>query len=253
VSLFRVEGLGFGFAGGAKLVDGLDWELVPGEIFAILGPSGVGKSVFLRLLVRLLSPTEGRVLFAGKDLSSLSRREEREFYRKVGFAFQRNGLFDSLSCGDNLRFPLNELLGLGLEEREARVSRALEDVGLSGQAELAISEMSGGMQKRLGMARALALAPEAILYDEPTAGLDPLTSVKIHELILETRKKYGMSAVLSTTDPVQAFRLADRVGYLHEGRLIEVGSPDKVKASAHPVVRQFLEGRAEGPLTEAIP
>ncbi len=232
------------------LFEGVDWALEPNEIFCLLGPGGEGKSVFLKLLVSLLTPSEGRVTYGGRDIESFSREEKRAFHRDVGFAFQRNGLFDSLSCGDNLRFPLSELLKLKGEEREARVREALSDVGLAGQENLRPSEMSGGMQKRLGIARALSLSPKIILYDEPTSGLDPLTSVQIYDLILKARDKYGMSAVIATTDPVQAFRLADRVGFLFRGRLIEVGTPNRLKASENPVLRQFLSGSPDGPLTE---
>jgi phospholipid/cholesterol/gamma-HCH transport system ATP-binding protein len=249
--VLSAENLSFGFEPGHLLFDGLDWELVPGEIFCLLGPSGEGKSVLLRLLVGLIEPNAGRVAFEGRDLRELSRIERRDFYRTLGFTFQRNGLFDSLSCGDNLRFPLTELKELGAEERERRVREALSDVGLSGQESLRPSEMSGGMQKRLGIARALSLLPKLIFYDEPTAGLDPLTSAQILDLIESARKKYSMSAVVSTTDPVQAFRLADRIGFLHRGKLAEVGSPEKFRRSQHPAVRQFLSGGAEGPLTEA--
>ncbi len=250
---FSAEHLTFGFPGERLLFDRLDWKLDEGEVFCVLGPGGEGKSVFLRLLVGLLHPGGGDVRYRGRDIAEFSRTEKREFYRSIGFAFQRNGLFDSLSCGDNLRFPLTELLGLDSKEREERVKRSLADVGLSGQENLALGEMSGGMQKRLGMARALALNPKVILYDEPTAGLDPLTSVQIHELILEARKKYGMTVVVSTTDPVQAMRLADRIGFLYRGRFVAVETPEKLRRSEHPAVEQFLKGEAEGPLAEGHP
>lgn len=250
--MLAAEKLSFAFPDGRMLFDAVDWKLEEGEIFCVLGPGGVGKSVFLRLLVGLLEPIEGSVSYGGRDLRSLSRAEKRDFYRSVGFAFQRNGLFDSMTCGDNLRFPLTELLQLKGEEREGRVREALADVGLSGQEDLRPSEMSGGMQKRLGIARALSLNPKVILYDEPTSGLDPLTSVQIYDLILEARKKYGMSAVLATTDPVQAFRLADRIGFLHGGRFVEVGASEKLSRSEHPAVRQFLSGSSDGPLTEGV-
>jgi len=250
---FSAEYLTFGFPGERLLFDRLDWKLDEGEVFCVLGPGGEGKSVFLRLLAGLLQPLSGDVRFRGRSLAEFSRREKREFYRSIGFAFQRNGLFDSLSCGDNLRFPLTELLELKGEPREERVRRSLADVGLAGQEALALTEMSGGMQKRLGMARALSLDPKVIFYDEPTAGLDPLTSAQIQELILQARKKYGMTVVISTTDPVQAMRLADRIGFLFRGRFVAVETPENLKRSKHPAVRQFLEGAAEGPLAEGLP
>ncbi len=252
MSCFSVEQLSFCFPDGRPLFEKLDWDLKPGEIFCLLGPGGEGKSVFLRLLVGLLQPVAGVVRYQDQDLREQTRWQRRDFYRQIGFAFQRNGLFDSLTCADNLRFPLTELQGLAGEPLEQRVREALADVRLVGHEDKRPSEMSGGMQKRLGIARALALKPKVVLYDEPTAGLDPLTSAQIHTLILQARDKYGMSAVVSTTDPVQAFRLADRIGFLHRGRFTALGNRQALQQSTDPAVRQFLSGSADGPLTEAI-
>lgn len=249
MALFDVENLGFGFDGEPDLFSAVEWQLKSGECFCILGPGGEGKSVLLRLLVGLLTPTRGSIQFDGKDLMGFRRPEWREFYRRVGFAFQRNGLFDSLSCGDNLRFPLRELLGLSAQKIESRVLRSLADVGLEGQENLRPSEMSGGMQKRLGMARALALEPQVIFFDEPTAGLDPLTSRQIFELMENARKKYGMTVVVSTSDPVPAFRLGDRIGFLYEGKIVETGTAEHLRQAQHPALRQFLSGADQGPLT----
>lgn len=238
--------LRFAFAGGRPLVAGLTWSLAAGETFVVLGPSGEGKSVWLRLLVGLLDPTSGAVSFDGRDLRDLRGSDRKNFHRKVGFAFQRNGLFDSLSCADNLLFPLRELEGLKGASAEKRVKRALADVGLENAADLRISEMSGGMQKRLGMARALALEPEILLYDEPTAGLDPLTGSQIHDLIRSAKKHYGMSVVLATTDPVQAMRLGDRIGFFQGGGFVAIGAPRDIAASRAPEVRAMLDADARG-------
>jgi phospholipid/cholesterol/gamma-HCH transport system ATP-binding protein len=158
-------------------------------------------------------------------------------------------LFDSLTCAENLHFPLRELTPLNERDRKRQVTQALADVGLVGQEELQIPEMSGGMQKRLGIARALVLSPEVILYDDPTAGLDPITSRSILSLIHRMRKKYEMTLIIVTSDPSQAYQICDRVGFLWHGHFVETGTPDEMKASKHPAVRQFLHGLLEGPLS----
>jgi phospholipid/cholesterol/gamma-HCH transport system ATP-binding protein len=166
--------------------------------------------------------------------------------------FQRSGLFDSLTCGENLAFALREVRHLAVRELAPRVAQALSEVGLGGQENLRVHEMSGGMQKRLGIARALLLSPRVILYDEPTAGLDPLTAHAINDLIDDVRKKYAMSLVLVTSDPRQAYRLCDHLGFLYRGRFLAQGTMAQMHDSKEPAVRQFLRGEAKGPLTEGI-
>ena len=228
---------------------GLNLTLRRGETFALIGPSGEGKSLCLKMMAGLVSPDRGTVLFHGAELGKMRGERLVSLRRRIGMTFQKSGLFDSLSCGENLRFPLRELLRLTGAEAEARVARALEDVGLSGTETLMVSEMSGGMQKRLGIARALVLSPEAILYDDPTAGLDPVTSGAIIDLILAMKHKYEMTVVLVTSDPVQAMHLSDRIGFLYQGDFAQIGTPDEIRGSEVAVVRQFVLGLPEGPLT----
>ena len=166
--------------------------------------------------------------------------------------FQKDGLFDSLSCADNLRFPLTERLVLTTAEREKRVEKALEEVGLKGQGRLMVHEMSGGMQKRLGIARALLFSPSVILYDEPSAGLDPITARSINELITQMRETHGMTIVVVTSDLNQARQLCDQVGLLWKGKFEQVGGQTAMENSKNPAVHQFFHALGEGPLTEGL-
>lgn len=221
------------------------------ESFVLVGPSGMGKSVLLKLLGGLLSPTEGQVLIEGKDLYAMPEKEKTNTMRRMGMLFQKNALFDSLSCADNIAFPLQEVTELSIEEIKAKVDYFLLAVGLSDARDLFPSEISGGMQKRLGIARALALDPEIILYDDPTAGLDPVTSRKIIELILDLQKKRGATLVAVTNEMNRAYQLADRIGLVVEQNIVFTGTPQEIKKCSDPRVHQFVSGSTEGPLTES--
>ncbi len=209
-----------------------------GRSYVILGQSGVGKSVLLKTLASLILPDEGHV---------------RIDSRNVGMLFQKNALFDSLSVHENLEFPLRERMRLPSFDRKKRVERFLEWVGLAGAGALSPSELSGGMQKRLGIARALIVEPEVLFYDEPTAGLDPITSRVIAELILRLKKEFGTTIVVVTSDVMRAHQMADSIGLLvrkpNGAELIQAGTPDEAKASLDPSIQQFLTGRTQGPLT----
>lgn len=246
--MFRLTDVTLTFSG-RPVLDALALEVRKGEAFTILGPSGEGKTVLLKMLAGLLPPTRGKVLFHGDDLYAQGRKSRARLATRIGMAFQKGGLFDSMSTGDNLRFPLRELLRLSRTDTEARMRKALEDVGLGGQEALEVRELSGGMQKRLGIARALVLEPEVALFDDPTAGLDPITSRAILELIKGLKERSGMTVLVVTSDPRQAYTLTDRIGFLYQGRFLEVGTQDAIRHSEIPVVRQFIEGRLEGPLT----
>ncbi len=214
----------------------LSLNVARGESIAILGPSGSGKSVLLKIMAGLILPDQGTVRVESNNL---------------GMLFQKNALFDSLTVEENLSFPLRERLAIQGSEADARINELLTAVQLKGSEKLFPNELSGGMQKRLGIARALVVNPEVILYDEPTAGLDPITSRTIAEMIGTLRKKRGSTIVTVTNDVHRAYQLADRIFLLAQGRLIEGGSPDQVRETELPELKQFVNGLQEGPLTGA--
>ncbi len=218
---------------------GVDLHVPAGGSAAIIGPSGSGKSVLLKLMAGLLSPDEGKVHISSSE---------------VGMLFQRNALFDSLSVLENLLFPLREKKGIKGSEALTRAQQYLDWVGLGHAAHQSPGELSGGMQKRLGIARSLILEPEVVLYDDPTAGLDPITSKKIAELIRQLQQAARpsgrrMTFVAVTNDMHRAWQLGDRVYLLAQGRLIPGGTPDEARNTSDPALRQFVRGIQEGPLT----
>jgi phospholipid/cholesterol/gamma-HCH transport system ATP-binding protein len=223
-----------------------------GEIFVIVGPSGHGKSVILKLIAGLLSPSEGEIFIHGQNFHKLSAAEQDTLRRKMGMLFQKNALFDSLTAGENIGFPLVETTAQSREVIDQKIKDYLEAVGLSHAIHLYPDEISGGMQKRLGIARALALDPEIILYDDPTAGLDPITSRKIVDLILKLNKERKSTAVAITNDMNRAYQMANQIGVVVNGELILCGTPEQTQKMKDPRVQQFINGELRGPLTEAI-
>ncbi len=236
--------------GNTPVLDRLSWELTRGSFFSVLGPSGSGKTLFLKVLAGLVPPTLGSVLVHGNRLETMGRSELAIFRSKLGMTFQKDGLFDSLTCLENLLFPLSERGVSRTKEAQKKAEKALDEVGLAGQGALRVFEMSGGMQKRLGIARALLFSPEVILYDEPTAGLDPVTARSIYQLILDMKSLHGMSVVMVTSDVKAAFLCSNRIGLLWKGRFEMAGSVAEVKASQNEAVSQFFHARLQGPLTE---
>lgn len=218
------------------------------EVFTIIGPSGAGKTVLLKTIAGLIRPDEGSATFEGIELARLTLRTRKEYSRKIAMSFQRSGLFDSLSSAENLRFPMRESGNYLQQEIEDRVKRVLSEVGLEQFENFYPHEMSGGMQKRLGIARALVLQPSLVLYDDPTAGLDPVTARTITELLIEMKQKYAMTVVLVTSDLNLAYAVSERIGFLHHGQLLQIGSVDEIRHSSHPMVNQFVRGLLEGPL-----
>jgi phospholipid/cholesterol/gamma-HCH transport system ATP-binding protein len=208
----------------------------------LLGYSGTGKSVALKHIVGLLEPDEGIVEVDGRDISTLSRDELTAMRASIGYVFQFAALFDSLSVEDNLALGLRQQ-GLPPEEVARRVRAGLERVGLSEAIERFPSELSGGMRKRVGIARAIVLEPRYILYDEPTTGLDPVTSAVIDALMVRTKEELAVTGVVVTHDLRSAFTVGDRIAMLYEGRIHAVGTVDEIRRSEDPVVRQFIEGR----------
>lgn len=224
-----------------------------GERIAVVGPSGSGKTVLLKTLSGLIQPQEGRLLVEGRDFHALSLEEQQPILMKMGMLFQRNALFDSLKNDENVRFPLKESGAFSSEEIERRVDHFLAAVGISHAKDLYPDEISGGMQKRLGIARAMALDPEIVFYDDPTAGLDPITSRKIIDLILDLQREKGSTVVAVTNDMNRAFQLADRILFVFREEVLDTGSPEQTRKHGDPRVQQFIHGRAEGPLTTGAP
>jgi phospholipid/cholesterol/gamma-HCH transport system ATP-binding protein len=227
----------------------ISFEINSGEKFILIGPSGHGKSLILKAIAGLISPTSGQVLVHGMDWSTLRVSERDELMRSMGMLFQKNALFDSLTNADNIAFPLREVTNLSEDEIQKKVKYFLEEVGIPHAYSLFPDEISGGMQKRLGIARALALDPNIILYDDPTAGLDPITSRKIVKLIIDVQEKLNSTVVAVTNDMNRAFQLADRIAMVVDKEIIVTGSGDSTKLCTEPRVRQFIRGRIKGPLT----
>jgi phospholipid/cholesterol/gamma-HCH transport system ATP-binding protein len=230
--------------GPKRVLQGLDLVIPDQETTVILGYSGTGKSVALKLICGLLAPDEGRVIVDERVVSDLDRDELVKLRGDIGFVFQFAALFDSMTVADNLRLGLRKR-GLDSAAMEQRVRESLSLVDLPGAEDRFPAELSGGMRKRVGIARAIALRPRYILYDEPTTGLDPVTSAVIDQLIVRTQKELGVTGVVVTHDLRSAYTVGDRMAMLYEGTIRQAGSVEEMKASDDPVVRQFLEGRPE--------
>jgi phospholipid/cholesterol/gamma-HCH transport system ATP-binding protein len=234
---------------GRQVLRDLTIDVERGESVVIVGGSGTGKSVTLKHIIGLLQPDRGRVFIDGEDMTNMSDVELNQFRRRFGMAFQEGALFDSMSVFENIAFPLRRHTKMTEQQIRDRVQECLEDVHLHGVEKKRPSELSGGMRRRVGFARAISLKPEILLFDEPTTGLDPVISDVVAELITEMDRKLGTTTVTITHDMKVAFKIADRVAMLHKGTIIEQGTPALFQKSANPIVQQFIEGRAEGPLT----
>ena len=242
--MIRVEGLTKSF-GNQPVLRSIDLEIPTGSITAIIGRSGGGKSVFLKHLLGLLRPESGHVLVDDVDVVRLRGRGLEEIRRRYGVVFQGGALFDSMSCADNVAFPLREKTRLGRVEIDKRVEAALAQVGLEAVGRKYPAEVSGGMRKRTAIARALVTEPEIIFFDEPTTGLDPVLVNTIHQLILALHRRLTFTAVIVSHEIPEIFDIADRVAMLHEGRIVEVGPPAQIQGSASRVVQQFIRGEPE--------
>jgi phospholipid/cholesterol/gamma-HCH transport system ATP-binding protein len=231
------------------VLENINLEIRKGECLVLVGPSGQGKTSLLKTLAGLISPQKGDVFVEQKNLLTLSKKEKVSLVKKMGMLFQKNALFDSLTCADNIAFPLRETGAASENEICEKVDYFLDQVGLPHVKELFPDEISGGMQKRLGIARALALDPEIIFYDDPTAGLDPITSRKIVDLILRLKKEKGSTVVAITNDMNRAYQLADRIGVVVDKELIITGNAEQTKNHQDPRVHQFVRGSLQGPLS----
>jgi phospholipid/cholesterol/gamma-HCH transport system ATP-binding protein len=245
--VIRFAGLQKSF-GPKRVLDGLDLEIRTGETMVVIGQSGSGKSVLLKLLIGILHPDAGAIEIDGADVAPLRGDARQAVTRKFGMLFQGAALFDSMTVAQNVAFGLERYERLTPAAVAARVADCLEKVGLRGIEGLMPHELSGGMRKRVGLARAIAYRPEIILYDEPSTGIDPIRADAINELILLLQKEMGVTSVVITHDMVSAAKVADRIAMLYEGRIVACGTPDEISASPNAVVQQFIHGRAEGPI-----
>ena len=242
--MIRVQGLQKRF-GIQPVLRGIDLDIATGEIMVVIGRSGGGKSVLLKHLIGLLRPDAGTVAVDGTEITRLRGGELDRVRERYGVVFQGGALFDSMSVAENVAFPLREKSRLGHAEIRGRVEEKLEQVGLSDMGHKNPAEISGGMRKRVAIARALVTEPEIVFFDEPTTGLDPILVNTIHHLIVELHRKFRFTAVMVSHEIPEIFEIADRVAMLHEGVIVEVGSPEAVRASANPIVQQFIRGDIE--------
>ncbi len=235
--------------GDNHVLRGLSVDITKGESIVVIGGSGAGKSVFIKCIIGLLKPEKGKVYVDGEEVTSMNENELNELRKKFGMLFQGGALFDSLSVWENVGFGLKQHTKLKDHEIKEIAIEKLKLVGLKNVENLMPSELSGGMKKRVSLARAIAMEPEIILYDEPTTGLDPIMADAINNLIIEMREKLSITSIAITHDMVSAYKIADRIAMLYKGRIIESGSPDEIKNSKNEIVQQFIQGNAEGPIT----
>lgn len=228
---------------GKKVLENVTLEIIKGETLAIIGQSGCGKTTLLRCLIGLISPTSGRILVFGKNIFSLKEADLNQLRERMGMVFQEGALFDSLSVFENVAFPLRHHRKMKEPEIKKQVKEFLSLVGLEAAEHLLPSQLSGGMQRRVGIARALVMNPELVLYDEPTTGLDPVMTNTISDLMLQLKRKLDVSSVLVTHDMETAFKVADRVGMLYDGKLIEQASPQEMQNSTNQIVVNFIGGK----------
>lgn len=233
---------------GKVVLNGVDLSIEKGKITVIIGRSGEGKSVLIKHIIGLLKPDSGKILIDGHDMTKMREREFIEVLKRFGMLFQGAALFDSMTVAENVGFPLKEHTDLSDKEIRKIVSEKLRRVGLVGVEGMMPADLSGGMKKRVGLARAIVMDPEIVLFDEPTTGLDPIMGDSIADLMLETQKALETTYIVITHDIQLTYKIADMVAMLHEGRIIEKGTVEEMKKNPNPILRQFLEGRAEGPI-----
>jgi phospholipid/cholesterol/gamma-HCH transport system ATP-binding protein len=236
--------------GGRAVLDKICLNVNQGETLVILGGSGSGKSTLLRLMIGNIPYDGGDIVGLGKSVGRMTPPELAEYRMSIGVLFQSGALFNSMSVADNVALPLREHTDLPEETIDIMVKIKLELVGLREHADKMPAELSGGMKKRAGLARAIALDPKILFYDEPSAGLDPVTSAEIDQLIIDLNRKLGVTSVVVTHEMDSAFRIADRMVLLDRGKFIVSGTPEEMKNSTNPLVRQFVYGLTEGPLTD---
>jgi len=250
-TIIKVEGLQKSF--GSHVVHrNVSFEVYNNEIFVIMGPSGTGKSVLLKQIVGLIKPDNGKIEVYKMDILKLKKDELIDFRETVTYVFQGGALFDSLKIWQNVAFYLLEKKGVSEKEAREKASLYLSLVGLSGTEELYPSELSGGMKKRVAVARALCINPKCIMFDEPTSGLDPVMTAIIENLLLRLKNELKKTCVVVSHDVESAFRIADRIAILWDGYIVEIGTPEEIKKSENPIVKQFINGEPEGPITASV-
>lgn len=242
--MIQVEDLHHGF-NGTDILRGIDLQVKPAETLVIIGRSGGGKSQLLRLIASLAKPRRGRILIDGQDWVPLGERELTSLRKKIGILFQNAALFDSMTVDENVAFPLTISGRIPRREVRERVEEALKLVSLEGHGHKKPGEISGGMRKRAGLARAIIDRPSIVLYDEPTSGLDPVIADSINNLILKLSERFHATSIVVTHDMVSACKIADRIVMLYEGKILESGTPAEIQSSKNPVVQKFIQGRSD--------
>jgi phospholipid/cholesterol/gamma-HCH transport system ATP-binding protein len=234
--------------GDHQVLQGVDLEVRQGENMVVIGGSGTGKTVLIKCVIGLVQPDEGQIYVDDTEITSLKEREINDVRKKFGMLFQGGALFDSLAVWENVGFGLRQHTQLEDEEIRRIATEKLALLGLKNIEDLMPAELSGGMKKRVSLARAIALEPEILLYDEPTTGIDPVMADAINGLIIRMREELKVTSIAITHDMRSAYKIADRIAMLYQGKIIEVGTPEEIRNSSNPVVQQFVEGRSEGPI-----
>jgi len=231
-----------------KVLQGVNLDVNRGEALVIIGRSGSGKSVLIKNLIGLMKPERGKIFVDGVEITYLNGDEIRKIRRKFGMLFQGAALFDSMSVAQNVSFGVERYRDFSKDKIQEVVKESLERVGLKGVEDLMPHELSGGMKKRVGLARAIAYRPEIILYDEPSTGIDPIRADAINELIIMMKAELGVTSIVITHDMVSAYKVADRIAMLYDGKIVETGRPEDIKQSENQIVQQFIHGSSEGPI-----
>ncbi len=231
-----------------KVLKGVTLKIEKGQTMVIIGRSGCGKSVLLKHIIGLMKPERGKIEVFDNDITRINEQGMQTIRKRFGMLFQGAALFDSLNVAENVGFFLFEHTNMKKNEIMRIVSEKLKLVGLSGVEHLMPSDLSGGMKKRVGLARAIAASPEIIMYDEPTTGLDPILAANINKLIKELQNKLSLTSIVVTHDMTSAYAIADRMAMIYDGKIIEVGTPEEIRNTSNPIVQQFITGSAEGPI-----
>lgn len=240
-AMIKIDQLKVAF--GEKVVlENVSFDVQPGETLAIIGPSGTGKSTIVKILTGLLKPSSGSVIIDGQETNQFNEEEWDRLRINMGVVFQYSALFDFLTVGENVAFGIRRHLSLSEEEIQLRVDKLLELVGMPNTKNMLPAELSGGMKKRVGLARALAIKPRMIFFDEPTSGLDPVMTMNISKLIRKTQKRFGVTSVLVTHDMESAYYAADRIAMLYNGEIVQLGTVEEIKNSKNPIVKSFING-----------
>jgi len=239
--------------GESQVLRGVDLEVHEGENMVVIGGSGSGKTVLIKCIIGLMQPDEGKIYVDDLEISNLNEKGMNEVRKKFGMLFQWGALFDSMTVWENVGFGLRHQTRLKEEDIRRIASEKLALVGLRNVEDLMPSELSGGMRKRVSLARAIAIEPEILLYDEPTTGIDPIMADAINDLIVEMREKLNVTSIAITHDMKSAYKIGDRIAMLYQGKIIEVGTPEEIRNSSNSIVQQFIEGKSEGPIKVVDP